>query len=250
VTASAVVVARSLAFGSLDDGVWGAAWLPAGDEASIVSLGIADTAGTVDVSVEGHDASGDWRIVGPQTDLTLSPTGERYERPDDLGIAGFDQVCRVTGRFVLEGHEQPVSGLGWRSGITDGVALDRAGSFRQVAAWFEPEAGLALLSVRPRSARGQEADAVTATVLDPESVGQVLEPRLSTTYAGDGQPRLAGVELWIGDEEEQYPRRGTGEAVGETVAWSLDQLDLQAQLFRWHFGGRDGAGVYLLGSVR
>jgi hypothetical protein len=243
-------VARSLAFGSLDDGVWGAAWLPTGQEGSPMALSTSETTATLNVSLEGHDAGQEWRVAGPDAELTLTPTDEAMERPDEPGVGGFDQLCQVTGRFALEGREQPVSYLGWRSTVTDGSALERAGSFRQVAAWFEPTAGLALVSLRPRSARGQDADTVSATLLDPESSGQVSDPRLSTTYAGDGLPQLAGLELWVGDQEELHARRAAGEAVGHAARWPLGRLDLQARLFRWHFSGRDGAGVYLLGTVR
>ncbi len=215
-----------------------------------MAFGASETTGTLDVSLEGHDAGEEWRIAGPEAELTLRPTDEARERPDEPGVGGFDQLCQVTGRFVLEGREQPVSYLGWRSTVTDESALERAGSFRQVAAWFEPAAGLALVSLRPRAARGQDADTVGATLLDRESTGQVSDPRLSTTYTSDGLPRLAGVELWVGEEEELYPRRAAGEAVGHAAGWPLGRLDLQARLFRWHFSGQEGAGVYLLGTVR
>jgi hypothetical protein len=45
-------------------------------------------------------------------------------------------------------------------------------------------------------------------------------------------------------------RRASGEAVGARASASSGDLELQAELFRWHSGGRDGTGLYLLVSRR
>ncbi len=72
--------------------------------------------------------------------------------------------------------------------------------------------GIAVAAVRPRKASGHANDAVHAALLDPcAGVTAVAEPRLSTTYGGDGTPTRAGLELWLEDENEHYPRRAAGD---------------------------------------
>jgi hypothetical protein len=178
--------------------------------------------------------------------LTVSAIGAAAEHPEE----GFDQLARVEGKVTVSGDEYPVSSLGWRAVHADQLIGGRLGSFRQVAAWFEQGEGLALLALRPKSARGQEGDELTAAVLGLENSPAVVDPRLSTTYAGDGRPARAGLELWVGDEEEQYPHRSAGEATGVAAAWAVGALDLHAQLFSWYSRGEQGAGIYLMGTAR
>jgi hypothetical protein len=250
VTATAAAAPRSLAFGSLDNGLWGAAWLPGGDQPGLLAVGTGDVIDTLEVSLEGYDAGDHWRITGAQAELALAPSAEASDRPVDGRAGGFDQLCQLTGRLTLQDREHRVSCLGWRSAAGDQTAFGDLDSFRQVAAWFAPDDGLAVLALRPRSARGQDADLVSATVLDPQGGAPVTEPRLSTTYAGNGLPRRAGLELWIGEEGEEYPRRAAGEALAAAAAWSIGQFDLKALPFRWHSRGHDGAGIYVLGTSR
>ncbi len=245
-TVTSVAVPRSIAFGSIDDGIWGVAWLTPEQESGAIALGTPERTGIVEAAVEGHDSEEEWRMVGDGVDLMLTPVGTASQHPED----GFNQLGRVQGRFALDGKEYPVQCLGWRAAMSQQASGTRLGSFRQVAAWFEPGEGLALLALRPQSARGQEADQLMAAVLDLQDSIAVADPRLSTTYTGDGRPSRAGLELWIGDEEEEYPRRASGEAVGQPVAWGVERLELLAQLFSWHSRGSEGAGVYVMGLVR
>jgi hypothetical protein len=71
---------------------------------------------------------------------------------------------------------------------------------------------------------------------------RVDEPRLSTTYDDEGHPRRAGLELWVGEADDQ-PRRAVGEVVcGSTVA--LGRLKLECSFVRWRMAGRSGSGRY------
>jgi hypothetical protein len=147
------------------------------------------------------------------------------------------------------GGEREVAALGIR-GSRD-VALDADGfaAVREVAAWFDPGDGLALAAFRPRGAKGQDADVISAAVLDADSSAPVEDARLSTTYAADGWVARAGLELWLGgDEDQQVLRRAAGEAIGVRGSARAGDLELRAELLRWHSGGRDGAGLYLLAS--
>ena len=75
------------------------------------------------------------------------------------------------------------------------------------------------------------------------------DPRLSTTYDGDGHPTRATLELWITQGEREFPRRAAGEASGPAVAVAGDDATLLVQPLRCHARGSDGAGVYLLAGV-
>jgi len=78
------------------------------------------------------------------------------------------------------------------------------------------------------------------------------EPRLSSTYAPDGRPIRAGLELWFTEGEDddvhEFSRRAAGQAIGAGAALDVPQTegDFQAGLFRWTARGLEGAGVYRL----
>lgn len=240
-TVSATVASRALAFGSVEEAVWGTAWISADPPTVRIAVGAAGTTDVLEATVTDDALDAPWRLSGEHCELVLTP-----HRPD-----GPDQICDAKGTFVLAGREHPVRCLGWRTLTPAGVLAAGVESFRVLAAWFAPGRGFSVLAIRPRRARGHQADAITAHVLDPEATLSVADPRLSTTYSGRDRPSRAGVELWIGEtDDQQYPRRGAGEAIGEAAVWTADGLDLCGQLFRWHAEDANGAGVYLLGTVR
>ena len=122
-----------------------------------------------------------------------------------------------------------------------------------MCAVFGPDDAVALTALRQRRASGHGGDLVVATVFDPTGAVAVADPRLSTTYAADGTPLRAGMELWLDvaeDSDEQYPRRAAGEATGLRAAATVDGLSVSAHAFWWHSRGTDGAGVYLLAQAR
>jgi hypothetical protein len=150
----------------------------------------------------------------------------------------------VRGRLTLNGVEREVDCLGRRSERT--AELDEVDSLRDVSAWFEPDEAMAVVALRPPRARGHDADAITAAVLGPESTGAVADPRFSTTYDRAGAPIRSSFELWLGQAEDEYPRRAAGEAIGPRASHRYGGIDVQASLFRWHSRAREGAGVYIL----
>jgi hypothetical protein len=234
-------------FGDLASGLWGAAWLPGGDEDGFVCIGADGATALVSARVEGGDEVADWRLLDDGTDLTVSPVGDPVSAPTpNEAPGGFDQLCRVCGQITLGGVEHAVDCLGRRAARPADLDVGALDSVRDVSAWFEPGDGLALVAVRPRKARGQEADVMTAAVLDAESAVAVNDPRLSTTYSATGRPTRASFELWLGDGEHEYPRRASGVAVGPHAGRVTGALEIEAELFRWHSRGREGAGVYLL----
>ncbi len=160
----------------------------------------------------------------------------------------------MTGRFGR--HE--VDCLGLRSTWSDGLDLGHFESIRSASVWFEPAEGFALTAFRPRKAKAHQDDVLAAAVIAADGSTQVEDPRLSTTYAADGWPTRAGLELWLAaageadseEEQQQYTRRASGEALAARAQAAAGELELRAQPFRWHSRGKVGAGMYLLAHRR
>lgn len=246
---------RTLAFGDAARTVWGAAWIPGGDGSAVAMVGgdaVAPVVSSLSASVA--EDGGDWRLDGGGVALIASPAGEIVDVgavEDD--IVGFDQLCRVTGRFEQSGAEHTVDCLGLRTSRSGSFDLAKLASVRAVSTWFEPDEGFAVMAFRGRKAKHHDSDVLTATVLGPEPFSPVDDPRLSTTYDAGGWPIRAGLELWLAageGEEEPYPRRAVGQAAGARTETAAGELDLRAEPFRWHSRGREGAGMYLLARRR
>jgi hypothetical protein len=158
------------------------------------------------------------------------------------GMAGYEQLCHVEGTVRVGGSEHAVHCLGQRSRSWGAPDWEHLAATRTVSAWLDDGTAIALSAVRPAGARGQDEDARWAALLDPAGSLHVADPRLSTTYDGDGRQRRAGMELWVGEEDE-HPRRAAGEVLaGSTL--ELGALRLDAAVFSWHAQGRRGVGRY------
>jgi hypothetical protein len=158
------------------------------------------------------------------------------------GMVGYEQLCRVTGTVRADGTERRVDCHGQRSHQWGDPDWDRIEATRNVAAWLDDGTGVSLTAVRPRGARGHDAEAAWGVLLDPTGTLHVDEPRLSTTYDGDGRQRRAGLELWVGEEDDEALR-----AAGEVLCGStfdLGQLRLDCSFFTWRMDGRAGVGRY------
>lgn len=239
---------RALAFSDPEGELWGAAWIPPGSAgAAVVSIG--GQTEYLSATLDGDEAGEPWRLRLGAGELAIERLADSVTEPSEAD-PGFDQLCRVSGTVAVGGEPRVVSCLGWR-GARSAAALGAGiASIRQVAAWFGPDEGFALLALRSTRAEGQDADTVSAAMFAPSESGPVSDPRLSTTYAESGEPLRAGVELWIqagDDPDRQYPRRAIGEATQPPVRWSVDGVTLEALPFQWHAGGHEGPGIYLLG---
>lgn len=248
---------RTLAFG--DGSVWGASWSSAPDGAALTALGAGpQTTILPDVRIPDGDGDGagaqEWSLEGEDLALLVSPTGELVDvHGAEDSVEGSDQLCRVTGRF----GSQEVDCLGLRSWFSDGLDLARFESIRSVSAWFDPAEGFALTAFRPRKAKSHKDDLVAAAVIAPDGSVPVEDPRLSTTYAADGWPTRAGLELWLAavgetdsEEQQQALRRAAGEALDGRAQGVAGEVELRAQPFRWHSRGKQSAGMYILAHRR
>jgi hypothetical protein len=245
-------VLRTLAFGDVERTVWGAAWILGDGGSALTTVGAGgERTAALSLRASVDQEAGEWRLHGDQAALVVTPAGDGVAVADsDDHVDGFDQLCRVSGRFELDGVEHAVECLGLRTSRSGGIELDEVSSIRAVSSWYEPDEGLALIAFRGRKAKAHDGDVVTATVLGPERSTPVEDPRLSTTYGSGGWPLRASLELWLGGEEEQeqYPRRASGEAIGVRAQTVAGGLDVRAEPFRWHSRGREGAGIYMLAS--
>jgi hypothetical protein len=68
------------------------------------------------------------------------------------------------------------------------------------------------------------------------------DPRLSTTFDGDGRQRSAGLELFV-DKDDEYPHRAAGEVICGTTL-DLGRLRMDSAFLRWRMEGREGVGRY------
>lgn len=156
------------------------------------------------------------------------------------GMAGYEQLCGVTGTVRAGGRTHEIRCLGQRGHGWGEPDWERLEAARTIAAWPAAGYGFALTSVRPQGAAHAE-ERVWAALLDEEGTVRVGDPRLSTTYDGDGRQRRAGVELWVHDDEP--PLRGSGEVLcGSTL--DLGALRLDCAFFRWRIDGESGVGRY------
>lgn len=246
---------RTLAFGTLEPPLWGIGWFPDPAGSGLAALGDGGAnAALAAVELSAGDDGDDWRLDGDGGALVVAPVAEAASvQAAQDAIAGYDQLCRVTGRFAVDGEPRAVDCLGVRTWFAGPIELERYDSIRAVASWFEPDEALTLTAFRTRKAKGHDAELVTGAVIGPEGAMPAEDPRLSTTYEADGWPVRAGLELWLAPAEgsdRQYQRRASGEASGPRVETAASGLEVRAEPFRWHSRGRDGAGMYILARRR
>jgi hypothetical protein len=236
---------RTVTFGSLVDGVWGAAWFaeeprlllgtPSGE--SVLTSG--------EETLTGSESTEDWTLTGSGVELAISGVAEPIHDTFDGGADGFDQLCRVRGTVTRSGVEVELDCLGRRA-TRSALDLSRYQSIRDVSVWFEPDEGVALTALRPRKAKHHGKDVVVAAVLDATGGKPVADPRLSTTYNAEGEPWRVGIELWLEEENgDQFPRRTAAESLPAGIQVGDE---LRATVLRAHSRGREGMGVYLLAS--
>jgi hypothetical protein len=248
-----------VAFGDLETGTWGVSWLSGGDAQARLAVRRGAAVGLVEGALERTSAEQPWRWEGEGASLVFTPTGRVLASQDADGrLERQDELCATSGRVRIEDGDTEVQCQGWRSSAC-AQAPEELGSLRFLAAWLDAGTGFSLLALRPRKARGHEEDIVASALLDDPAPPVVAEPRLSTTYSGEGLPARAGLELWLEEEnasededspQHHYPRRAAGEAIGDGLNWNQGDLELQASLMRWHSHGHEGPGVYLLGQPR
>jgi hypothetical protein len=154
------------------------------------------------------------------------------------GMAGHERLCRVSGTAA----GRPIECLGQRGRSWGTADWSRIALTRSLAAWLDEGPSVTVAAVRPAGADNHAEEATWGALLGPEGPVALADPRVSTTYDADGHQRRAGLELWLG-EEDDYPRRGAGQVLcGSSV--ELGQLRLDCAFFAWQLDGREGVGRY------
>jgi hypothetical protein len=260
--------AVTYAFGDPERGWYGLARLgAAGDAGSALAVLFRDRE-PVGATAEGGlplDAGADWadlRLPGlhstveaPLERWTVEWRGEHHgfslafeaiaapAEAEGGGMTGYTQLCRVTGEVRAGDETHTVEGLGERRhewGTADWEDLELV---RTVSVWLgEEDGGVALTSLRPAGAHGHDEERIAAMLVHAGEPVPIEDPRLSTTYDGDGHQRRAGLELWVTDEDA-YPHRLAGEVIcGSSL--DLGSLRLELAFMRWHGDGARGIGRY------
>jgi hypothetical protein len=158
------------------------------------------------------------------------------------GMEGYEQLCVLRGTVLVDGASHEVACLGQRGHAWGTPDWSRIALTRSLTVWADGGPGVALSAIRPAGAANHAQEAVWAALLGPDGVRPIADPRLSTTYDGDGHQRRAGLELWVRDEDDM-PERAAGEVLcGSTL--ELGPLALDLAFFAWHFEGREGVGRY------
>jgi len=214
-----------------------------------VAVAGADAANAVSASVEEPlrrwTARGAGELAFELEFTATTPSAELGGRDKVAkagGLQGYEQVCRVSGTVRVEGRSRSVDGLGQRGHAWGNPDWDKIALTRTVGAWFDDGSGVVLGTVRPDGVSVHADEAIWAAALDAELARIVEDPRLSTTTDEAGRQIRAGLELWVGKDDD-YPFRGVGEVVtGSTL--ELGALRLDVACFRWHVEGRTGTGHY------
>jgi hypothetical protein len=232
---------RGLAFGTPDGELWGAvldAAPGAGEGAAALVLGAGET--DIGRSRGLHWVAADgagWQLEGEGVTLTVAPLEDR------LADAA---LCRVHGTVSLD-SELVLDCPGVRVALAPPRSARQApASARLVGGFFPDGTAVVLLAARPGRSAHQDSETVTAALFDAEESIAVRDPRLSTTYDETGAPTRTNLELWVGEGEDEFPRRAAGEAAGPGGSVTVAGGALQVVPLRCHSRGEDGAGVYAL----
>ncbi|MGO9976318.1 MAG: hypothetical protein ACLP01_26630 [Solirubrobacteraceae bacterium] len=186
------------------------------------------------------DPDGQWTVSGAGHAFTIAAQQSSAATSEAEVVL---QLCRVRGAVQRNGAAVEVECHGARC-----ASARSTGSLRFVATWFENDAALALLASRPAGAKGHDLDVVAAAVQGEGPQLTVFDPRLSTTYGGDGAPARMGIEMWLGATEEGdlSSRRVAGEVTQPGTSISVAGVMLEALALRCHSRGAPGAGVYVI----
>jgi hypothetical protein len=191
------------------------------------------------VHYDGADAGFELRFEAISAPAELDPDGVVAHV---VGMAGYEQLCDVTGAVRHGGRSHSVRCLGQRGhqwGTPDSSRIELA---RTVTAWMGADRAVTLTAVRPARARHHDEEAVDGVLIDRGEPVAIFDPRLSTTYDGRLRQRSAGLELWM-SEEGGHARRAAGQVLcGTTV--DLGDLRLDSAFFAWRMEGRVGTGRY------
>ncbi len=190
-------------------------------------------AGPGDVSVAVEGGGGRAELRSESLSATVEVRSAAEPGPVSAGPASVE--------LELDGKRRSIRGAGgFGAADLDGELV------RTLLALREDGSSLALRSTRPQGARDHAAEHAEAWLLEGDGAEPrvIEEPLLSTEYDSGGVHSRAGLELWMGGDDE-LPLRGAGTRVaGAELA--IDGWRIDAALFDWSVEGIEGAGSYLI----
>lgn len=148
-------------------------------------------------------------------------------------------VCDVTGRVTENGKRE-------RRFESFGVATlpsRRPGPpvLRSITAVFENGDAFFLNAYKPAVYHGHGDERNDAVIVESGKSLPVGDARLSTVFSKDDLHTQASLELWM--EEDDFPRRITGEAIAGTHV-ELTDRDVALAFYNWTMGPHSGIGIY------
>lgn len=214
--------------------------LPAEADAGCQRLSLPGLAASIEEPLERWSV----RLAGEDHgfDLTFEAVSPPAGRSAPRQTRGYEQLCRVRGEARLGDEVRPVDGRGQRGHSWGSPDWTRVTALHSLCAWMEDDRSVAMTVVREESSAGHDEDSRWGAMLDSTGAVEVADPRLSTTYDGQGRQRRAGLELWL-DEEAEAPRRAAGTLLCGS-SFELGQLRLDCSFMRWTMDGLEGVGRY------
>lgn len=191
------------------------------------------------VRYDGADAAFDLRFEALSGPVALDPESAVARAG---GMAGYEQLCGVTGEVRHGGRSHQLRCLGQRGHGWGTPDWSRIELTRTLSAWMGDDRAFTLTAVRPAKAKHHDEEAVGGFLIDRSEPEAIFDPRLSTTYDGELRQRSASLELWM-SEEGGHARRAAGAAVCGTTL-DLGDLRLDSSFFKWRMEGRTGTGRY------
>lgn len=148
-------------------------------------------------------------------------------------------VCDVSGRVTeSEKRERRFKSYGVAT-----LPSRRPGPpvLRSIAAIFENGDSFVMNAYKPAVYHGHGDERNDAVLIEGGSPIQVADARLSTVFSKDDLHTQASLELWL--ENDEFPRRISGEAIGGTHL-ELTDRDVALAFYNWTMGPHSGIGYY------
>ncbi len=242
---NALTAGRPIAiFGDVDLGIWGLLICGQSPQLALAAPAAEPAEIRLEPATIDREDNEVWLVESGHHSLRLERAQATTLTPGaDLGV----QPLRVTGTAMLAGEAVEIDVAG---ALTESQLNSGDDSLRVFGAWFPAGHQVVLRAQRPRGAKGQDRDLIDAVAIG-ESEELIFDPRLSTTYDAARTTRQAGIELWIGADEDgdQYPRRVSAVAAGASISGSSGGAELKATALHCVSRGEAGTGVYVLVSA-
>ncbi|MFT4050459.1 MAG: hypothetical protein QM648_11580 [Solirubrobacterales bacterium] len=218
------------------------------------AFGIIGPQVSVMFSGKGEAQKMGFAVSDVQQITTLSPTHWKALMQSAQGSFEFDWksrdevarldssemvVCDVSGRITEhEKRERRFKSFGVAT-----LPSRRPGPpvLRSIAAVFDNGDSFFMNAYRPAVYHGHGDERNDAVLIEKGSVLGVADARLSTVFSKDDLHTQASLELWL--ENDEFPRRISGEAIGGTHI-ELTDRDVALAFYNWTMGPHSGIGYY------